>query len=61
MSACVMNQSRGHWFLSNVLTIVVNISFNMEVKVVGLGDGSKILNEFDLKLLTFPKSAIGSH
>jgi hypothetical protein len=56
-----MNQSRGHWFLSNVLTIVVNISFNMEVKVVGLGDGSKILNEFDLKLLTFPKSAIGSH
>jgi hypothetical protein len=50
-----MNQSRGHWFLSNVLTIVVNISFNMEVKVVGLGDGSKILNEFDLKLLTLQK------
>jgi hypothetical protein len=50
-----MNQSRGHWFLSNVLIIAINISFNMEVKVVGLGDGSKILNEFDLKLLTLQK------
>jgi len=36
-----MNQSKGHWFLSNVLTIIVNISLNMEVKIVGLGDGSK--------------------
>jgi hypothetical protein len=42
-----MNQSRWHWVLSNVLTIAVNISLNMEAKVVGLSDGSKILNEFD--------------
>jgi hypothetical protein len=50
-----MNQSKGHWFLSNVLTIAINISPNMETKVVGFGDGSKILNEFDLELLTLQK------
>jgi hypothetical protein len=50
-----MNQSRGHWFLSNALTTVVNISLNMEIEVVGLGDGSEILDEFDSKLLTLQK------
>jgi len=55
VSARVMNQSRGHWFLSNALTIVVNISPNMEIKFVGLGDGSKFLNEFDLELFTLQK------
>jgi hypothetical protein len=56
MNACVMNQSRGHWFLLDVLTTIVNISLNMEAKVVGFGDGSKILDEFDSKLLTLQKN-----
>ncbi len=47
MSVYVMNQSRGHWFLFDALTTIVSISFNMEAKVVGLGDGSEILDEFD--------------
>jgi hypothetical protein len=50
-----MNQLKEHWLLLNVLTTVVNISFNMEVKVVGLGEGSKILDEFDSELLTLQK------
>jgi len=51
-----MNQSRGHWFLLNALTTIVNISLNMEAKVVGLGDGSKILDEFDLEFITLQKN-----
>jgi hypothetical protein len=56
MSACVTNQSRRHWLLLDVLIIMVNISLNMEAKVVGLGDGSKILDEFDLELFTMQKN-----
>jgi len=55
MSACVTNQSRKHWLLLDALIIMVNISLNMETKVVGLGDGSKILDEFDLELFTMQK------
>jgi len=51
-----MNQLKGHWFLSYALTIIVNISFNMGVKVVELGEGSKILDEFDLKFFTLQKN-----
>jgi hypothetical protein len=29
------------------LTIIVNISFNMEVEVMGLGDRFEIIDEFD--------------
>jgi hypothetical protein len=55
MSACVMNQSRRHWLLLDVLITTVNISLNMEAKVVVLGDGSKILDEIDSKLFTLQK------
>ncbi len=47
MSVYVMNQSRGDWFLFDALIAIVNISFNMEVTVVGLGDRFEILDEFD--------------
>jgi len=56
MSACVTNQSRRHWLLLDALIIMVNISHNMEAKVVGLGDGSKILDEFDLEFFTMQKN-----
>ncbi len=52
----MVNQPRGHWLLLYALTITVNISLNVEVKVVGLGDGFEILDEFDLKLLTLQKN-----
>jgi hypothetical protein len=42
-----MNQSKGHWLLLNALITIVNISFNMETKVVRFGDGFEILDEFD--------------
>jgi len=51
-----MNQLKGHWFLSYALTTIVNMPFNMGVKVVELGEGSKILDEFDLEFLTLQKN-----
>jgi hypothetical protein len=33
----------------------------MEVEVVGLGDGSEILDEFDSKLLTLKNNTTRSH
>ncbi len=56
MNACVVNQPRRHWLLLDALTTIVNISLNMEAKVVGLGDGFEILAEFDLELLTLQKN-----
>jgi len=51
-NACVVNQPRGHWLILDALTTTINISLNMEAKIVGLGDGFEILDEFDLEILT---------
>jgi hypothetical protein len=40
-----MNHSKGHKLLSNALIIVINISFRMEIRAMGLGDGFEILDE----------------
>jgi hypothetical protein len=47
-----VNQSKWHRLLLDALTTTVNISFNMEAEVVGLGDRFEILDEFHLELLT---------
>jgi hypothetical protein len=31
--ACVMNQSRGHWLLSNALTISITLTMEMEAQL----------------------------
>jgi hypothetical protein len=36
--------------LLDALIIAINILFNMEVEVVGLGDGFEIFDEFDSKI-----------
>ncbi len=40
VSACVMNQSRGHWLLLNALTIAIALPMNMKLSycnfIVGL-------------------------
>ncbi len=56
MITCMMNQSRGHRLLSNVFTIIVNISFSMEVETMGLGDRFEIIDEFDFKFLFIHKT-----
>ncbi len=56
MITCMMNQSRGHWLLSNALTIIVNISFKVEVEAMGLGDRFEIIEIFDLELFFIQKT-----
>ncbi len=56
MNVRVMNSSRGHWLLLDSLNIIINISFNMEVEVVGLGDRSQILEGFDSKFFILQKN-----
>jgi hypothetical protein len=55
-NTCVINQSHGHWLLSNVLTItitlIVDLQFEM-AKMFQVSDGTKALNPFDSKLLLF--------
>jgi hypothetical protein len=56
VNACVVNQPRGHWLLLDALITTINNSLNMEAKIVGLGDGFEILDEFDLEFLTLKKN-----
>jgi hypothetical protein len=50
-----MNQLKKHWLLLDILITTINISLNMEAKVVGLGEGSEILDEFDSKFFALQK------
>jgi hypothetical protein len=45
----------------DALTTIINISFNMEVKVAEFNDGFEILDEFDSKVISYKKHATKSH
>jgi hypothetical protein len=45
-----------YWLLLDALIIAINILFNMEVEVVGLGDGFEIFDEFDSKFFILQKN-----
>jgi hypothetical protein len=51
VSTCVMNQSRGHWLLSNALTIVIALIVNMETTLLPLFGGLEILIHLKVKSL----------
>jgi hypothetical protein len=40
----------------DALTTIINISFNMEVKVAEFNDGFEILDEFDSKVISLQKT-----
>ncbi len=48
VTTCVMNQSKGHWLLSNVLAIIINLIMVMESKSNPLMKGMKHLINFKL-------------
>jgi len=52
VSTCVMNQSRGHWLLSNALTIVIALIVNMETTLLPLFGGPEILIHLKVKSLS---------
>jgi hypothetical protein len=45
---CVMNQSQGHWLLSNFLTTIINLIMAMESKANPFLKGMKHLTNFRL-------------
>ncbi len=47
--ACVMNKSRGHWLLFDVLTYIVP-TVNMEAKFEQDSNGIKVLDEYGVEL-----------
>jgi hypothetical protein len=47
-TSCVMNQSKGHWLLSDALAIAINLIVAMEFEIDPL-DGSET---FDLLILS---------
>jgi hypothetical protein len=42
-----MNQSKGHWLLSNASTIAIALIINMEVALLLLSGGLKISESFE--------------
>jgi hypothetical protein len=50
VSACVMNQSRGHWLLSNASTISITIIMEMEAQLLELSIGLEISYLFETKI-----------
>ncbi len=48
--ACVMNQSRGHWLLSDALTMAITFTMEMEAQLLELFVGLKISYLFDVDL-----------
>jgi hypothetical protein len=49
VTACVMNQSKGHWLLLNALAIVIILIVVMQFEANPL-DGIEIFDQFDVNL-----------
>jgi hypothetical protein len=51
VSACVMNQNRGHWLLLNVLITTITLTMQMEAKLLQLSNGPKMFGPFETEIL----------
>jgi hypothetical protein len=51
VSACVMNQSRSHWLLSNALTIIITFTINMESTLFLFSGGLENFDSFEIEIL----------
>jgi len=56
--ACVINQSQGHWFMSNALITCINLKQTMEAKMGQVVDVTNVLNPFDFKVFLFKKNGV---
>jgi hypothetical protein len=50
VTTCILNQSRGHWLLSNALAIVSNLIVVMEFETNPLVNGNETFDLFDVEL-----------
>jgi hypothetical protein len=46
-----MNQSKGHWLLSDVLTIAITITIKMQIALLQLFNGPEMFDLFEVKIL----------
>ncbi len=51
VSTCVMNESKGHWLLSDTLTTAIALIINMEAALLLLSGGLKIFESFESEIL----------
>ncbi len=54
--ACVMNQSRGHWLLSDALTLTITFTMEMEAQLLELSVGLEIFDLFQVEIHLLHKS-----
>jgi hypothetical protein len=50
VTTCVLNQSRGHWLLLDVLVTIINLIMAIESQLDPLVDGSETCDQFDVEL-----------
>jgi hypothetical protein len=53
--ACAMNQSQGHWLMSNALITCINLTQTMEIEMGQVVDVTNVLNPFDFEVFLFQK------
>ncbi len=51
-----MNQSRGHWLLSNTLTTTIALTINMEITLLLFSGGLEIFDSFESEILALQKN-----
>jgi hypothetical protein len=56
VSTCVMNQSRGHWLLSDALTLTITFTMEMEAQLLELSVGLEIFDLFEVEIHLLHKS-----
>jgi hypothetical protein len=50
ISACVMNQSRSHWLLSDALTMTITFTINMEATLFPFSNGPEFFYSFESEI-----------
>jgi len=46
-----MNQSKGHWLLSDVLTIAITLTMELQIALLQLFNGPEMFDLFEVKIL----------
>jgi hypothetical protein len=49
--ACVMNQSRSYWLLSDALTMIITFTINMEATLFPFSSGLEIFYSFESEII----------
>jgi hypothetical protein len=56
VSTYVMNQSRGHWLLSNALKTTIAFTMSMEATLLPLSHGPEIFDSFENEIIVLHRN-----